>query len=177
MNAIQKKLLTVVASALLFVLLPSIARADGSGVTLTLTNVTSPAGTTVTVDGTITNDGSSTVDLNGESFSFGSSVLSGGDTLDFFIFAPFFLSGGESSGPIALFSFNINPGTAAGSYGGNTINILGGPDFLSGNTLASAEFSATVPGSKPVPEPGSLALLGIGVTLLWMLQYRVRRVC
>jgi PEP-CTERM motif len=173
MNAKQKKLLTVVASAVLFVLLPSIVRADD--VQLTLSNVTSAAGTTVTVDGTITNDGSSTVDLNGESFSFGSSVLSGGNTIDFFIFAPFFLSGGESTGPIALFSFNINLGTPAGSYAGNTITIVGGPDSSSQDALASAEFSATVPGSKPVPEPASLALLGIGVTLLWMLQCRVRR--
>jgi|SRR5579863_6367726 len=174
MNAKQIKLLTVVALALLFVLLPSIARADG--VQLTLTNVISAAGTTVTVDGTITNNGSGIVDLNGESFSFGSSVLSGGNITDFFIFAPFFLTGGESSGPIALFSFNIKSGTPAGLYAGNTINILGGSDFLSENTLASAEFSATVPGKKTVPEPGTLALLAFGAPLFWMLRFRLRNV-
>jgi hypothetical protein len=173
MNAKQNKLLTVVASALLFVLLPSIARADG--LQLTLSNVTSSAGTTITVDGTITNNGSSTVDLNGESFSFGSSALSAGNITDFFAFAPLFLTSGESSGLIALFSFDINSGTPAGLYAGNTITIVGGPDSSSQDALASAEFSATVPGSKPVPESSSLALVALGITILWTVRFRERR--
>lgn len=141
---------------------PRLVLADG--ITLTLSPVSGAPGTTVTVDGTIANPGSSTIFLNTENFTLGSGFFSNGDITDFLLNAPLFLDGGSDSGLIALFTFDIAPGTPAGPYTGNFLDILGGPGSSDQNLLSSAEFLVTIAATS-VPEPSSFSLLGFGLLL------------
>jgi hypothetical protein len=153
----------------LIMALPRAVLADG--ITLTLSPVSSANGTTVTVEGTIANNGSSTIFLNNENFTLGSGFFSNGDITDFFLNAPLFLDGDTDSGLIPLFTFDIAPGTPAGPYTGNFLDILGGPGSSDQNLLSSVEFTVTV-ATTSVPEPSCLDLLGgallVGAVLvLW----------
>src|ERR1700682_2574233 len=108
----------------LFALLPTSAHANS--ITFTLSAVFGAPGSTATVYGTITNTGSSTIYLNGASFSLSSPSFLNGDTTNFFLNAPLSLAGGTNSGLIGLFSFGIAPGTPRGLYSGSFLDILGG---------------------------------------------------
>jgi hypothetical protein len=143
---------------------PGSARADG--VTLTLSSVSGAVGSTITVDGTINNTGSAEVFLNSEDFTLGSAFLSNGDVTDFFLNAPLSLDGGASSGSIALFTLDIAPGTPGGSYGGNFLDIFGGPGSSDQNLLASAEFTVNVTSATSVSEPDTLSLAAMGLLAL-----------
>jgi len=160
---------TFAVGVLLLAMLPSSARADGGG--LSLSAVTGSAGQEITVYGTISNSGGDTLYLNGESFTLGSSNFTDGDVTDFFNNAPFFLSSDSNSGSIALFSFLIAPGTPSGVYSGNALQILGGLGSADQNLIASANFTIDVTGGK-VPEPSGLILLGFGLTSLTLLRRR-----
>lgn len=158
-----------ITAFLLLALLPQPAHANA--VTLTLSAVVGPPGNTITVDGTITNNTTSTVYLNGEDYSFGSNsyLFLNGDTTDFFNNVPLSLEANTSSGLIALFAFDIVPGSLASTYGGNFLDIIGGTnsgDFT--DILASSQFSVNVSGAglTPTPEPDSLLLLVTGLFLL-----------
>ena len=153
----------------LFTMMPFGARADSTQ--LTLSPVTGTAGEDVTVFGTITNTGTVLVYLNGETFSLGSSSLLNGDVTDFFDNAPLSLSGGTNSGLIALFSFDIAPGTAPGVYGENFLQILGGPGMFDQNDIADAEYSVHVEGAT-VPEPGTIGLIALGLAGVMLLRRR-----
>lgn len=129
--------------------------------TLTLSPISGSSGNVVTVDGTITNNTTDTVYLNGEDFTFGSMVFAKGDTIDFFLNAPISLAPDSSFGLIALFTFQIAPGTSNDAYSGNFLDIIGGTspsDFT--DVLASSEFSVNV---TATPEPGTLVLLITGL--------------
>lgn len=151
--------LALAVLGLSLVVIAGSAKADG--VTLTLSTVSGASGSTVTVDGTITNDSSNTVYLNGESFTLASSFING-DTTDFFLNAPISLDPGGSSGLIALFVFQIASGTPNGSYSGNFLDIIGGGPSDFADTLASASYTADVV-STATPEPSTLVLFGIGL--------------
>ena len=110
----------------LFAIVPSGVQADSNQTQLTVSSVSGTAGEDVTVFGTITNTGTGRVYLNGEGYSLGSSSLLNGDVADFFANAPASLGGGANSGLIALFSFDIAPGTAPGVYDENFLQLLGG---------------------------------------------------
>jgi len=153
----------------LFTVMPLGVRADSTQ--LTLSPVTGTAGEDVTVFGTITNTGTVLVYLNGETFSLGSSSFLNGDVTDFFDNAPLSLSGGTNSGLIALFSFDIAPGTAPGVYSENLLQLLGGPGVLDMNDIADADFSVTVEGAT-VPEPGTIGLLALGLAAVMLLRRR-----
>ncbi len=150
-------------AAALFVILPGVARADGGS--LALSSVSGTPGSEVTVFGTISNSGSSILFLNGESFTLGSSSLQNGDVTDFFLNAPFFLLPDSNSGSIALFQFEIAPGTPGGIYTGNFLDILGGTLGSDQNIIATAGFSVDVK-SSAVPEPGEAGLLLTALALL-----------
>jgi hypothetical protein len=157
----RRTLMTLGLIAFFAAILPGTLRADSTQ--LTLTSVSGSAGQVVTVDGTISNTGSSLINLNGENFTLGSDLnFLNGDVTDFLNNAPLFLAGDTNSGLIALFSFEIAPGTAPGMYSGNSLQILGGPggsDFLE---IASASFTINVKGTA-VPEPASLLLVCVGL--------------
>jgi hypothetical protein len=151
-------------------ILPGTLRADSTQ--LTLSSVSGSAGQVVTVDGTISNTGSSLINLNGENFTLGSDLnFLNGDVTDFLNNAPLFLSGNTDSGLIALFSFEIAPGTAAGTYSGNSLQILGGPGEFDLNELANTSFTISVKGTK-APEPSPLLLLCIGLIGVLGVAYR-----
>jgi hypothetical protein len=152
MNALAR--VTILMSFVAFLPRPAVA----DGVDLTLSTVLGPPGSTVTVDGTITNNGSVTVFLNSENFSLSSPSFINGDITEFFLNAPVYLEPGTTSGLIPLFTFEIAPGTPAGFYPGNFLDIIGGGPTDFTDVLASAEFSVGV-----TPEPGTVVLLGTGV--------------
>jgi len=137
-----------------------------SGIDLTVSSVSGAPGDTVTVDGTITNTGTTTVFLNNEDFTLGSGSFSNGDVTDFFFNAPLSLDPGDNSGLIALFTFDIAGGTPGGVYTGNFLDILGGPGFSDQNLLASTEFDVTVTSGATVPEPSTLPLAATGFLAL-----------
>ena len=173
MKPIQSSTLWKVVLALfLFAIVPLGVRADSSQTQLTVSNVTGTPGQEVTVFGTITNTGTALVFLNGEGFSLGSSSFLNGDVTNFFTNAPASLAGGTNSGLIALFSFDIAPGTAPGVYDENFLQLLGGAGQFDQNDIADAEFSVTVK-SNTVPEPGSLGLIAVGLIGLLMLRRRI----
>jgi hypothetical protein len=154
------KQIKILAMALFMIFLPALLplSARASSIQLTLSPVLGTPGSTLTVYGTITNTGSGTIYLNSEDFTLPSSSFLNGDTTNFFLNAPLFLSGGTNSGLIALLAFDVAPGTSVGLYPGNFIDIFGGPGSTDQNLLATAQFSVTV-----APEPGTLLLLGTGL--------------
>jgi uncharacterized membrane protein len=154
----------------LLVMVASAARGDGGGVDLTLTSVSGTPGSEVTVYGTITNTGSGTVYLNNENYTLGTSNFLNGDITDFFVNAPLSLGPDTDSGLIALFTFDIAPGTPGGAYGGNYLDILGGGP-TDQNLLASAEYSVDVQ-SRSVPEPGTIGLIALSLAGLLFLRRR-----
>src|SRR5271170_4190874 len=99
-NAITYMMVTFLVA--LVAALPGSVRAD----TLTLSPVSGAAGTTVTVDGTIANTGSTAFFLNNEGFTLGSSFFLNGDITDFFLNTPASLDGGTDTGLVALFTFD-----------------------------------------------------------------------
>ena len=173
MNPMQSSTLwKVVLAVFLLAIVPLGVRADSSQTQLTVSNVTAAAGQDVTVFGTITNAGTALVFLNGEGFSLGSSSFLNGDVTNFFANAPASLAGGTNSGLIALFSFDIAPGTAPGVYDENFLQLLGGAGKFDQNDIADAEFSVTVK-SNMVPEPGTIGMIALGLVGLLLLRRRV----
>lgn len=171
----EPKLWRILATTLLGLALalfmPVLARAD---TTLTLSSISGTPGSSLTVTGTIVNNGTDTVYLNEANLSFATSSFLNGDTTDFFFNAPVSLDGGASSGLIDLFTFDIAAGTLPGTYLGNSLDIIGGgsDDYI--DVLASAEFSVDVQGTSSVPEPPSLLLIGGVLVGLAALRMRAR---
>ena len=155
----RKRLLGVLAVSLAVVFLSPAAHADSVGITLTETIMTGAAGTTITFDASLINLSGSMVFLNGDSWTTSSSFLTVSDN-PFLTNAPLSLAAGASSGPFALFSVLIAPGTPAGTYSLNTFSILGGADGITFNTIGSADFTVNV---SPVPEPSTIVLLAAGL--------------
>jgi len=156
----------------LLAMVASAARGDSGGVDLTLSSVSGAPGSEVTVYGTISNTGSDDVYLNSENFTLGSSTyFSNGDVTDFFLNAPLSLGPDSNSGLIALFTFEIASGTPTGTYGGNFLDILGGPGELDQNDLGSAEYSVNV-ANAAVPEPGAIGLIALGLAGVILLRRR-----
>ncbi|CEK15808.1 hypothetical protein CWRG_01279 [Chthonomonas calidirosea] len=124
-----------------------------------------PAGTSnlFTFIGTITNNGTSTVFLNADNFTFAATGWTLDDT-DFFNNAPPSLNPGDTTGLIALFTATNPQSAPAGNYVG-TYSILGGATSSDTNVLASEPFQVTLTSSATTPEMGSLASL----TLIFML--------
>jgi hypothetical protein len=149
----------LILSVMAAVLFSAVAHADSIDITLISTSQSGVAGTTVTFEAILTNLTSSTVFLNGDSATTSTSFL----TLDdnpFMSNAPLSLAAGASSGPFALFSVFIAPGTASGIYSPNLFSILGGADSNAFNPVGNAPFSVSV---SPVPEPGTITLLLTGM--------------
>jgi PEP-CTERM motif len=175
MKTIQPSLLLKAAFSLFLVtLLPIGVHADSNQTQLTLSIVTGTAGEDVTVFGTIANTGTTLVYLNGENYSLGSpSSFLNGDVTDFFANAPLSLAGDSNSGIIALFSFDIAPGTAPGVYNENFLQLLGGAGQFDQNDIADAEFSVTVVPSR-VSEPETIGMIALGLAGVILLRRRNR---
>lgn len=117
--------------------------------------------------GTLTNTSADTVFLNGDSENLAASVAVGSsvDDTPFFLNAPAFLGIGQSTGSIELFTLDIAPSAAIGPVDAGLFSVFGGI-----GTANSANFDLlgsqhvtfnVVPASTGVPEPGTLAYIGI----------------
>jgi hypothetical protein len=152
----------MIAAAALLSLCPAL-RADG--VEITLSTVSAAPGGSVEVVGNVTNDTSSLVFLNGDSFSLADTSLTLDDS-DFFNNAPFTLGAGATSGPFDIFIINIASSAAPGLLTPNFFSILGGADANAGDVIGTVMFDVNVQGVTPAPEPSALILLACGIAAI-----------
>jgi hypothetical protein len=168
----------------------SAAQADSLTITLTQDFQIATTGSTVTFEGTVTDNKNHTVGLNGAlvslepDFSYdpsqGTSLdASSVDFVDYFYNNfPLALTAGEvSSGGAtspasdALFSVTVPLGTATGVYAGQ-FEIQSGRNGATNYTAATVDYFVDV---VPTPEPSSLLFLGSGlVGLMGMMRRRLK---
>jgi PEP-CTERM motif len=148
-----------------FTLLPATAQdtAQDLGIVLSQSTLTGAAGTTLTLDASLTNLSGSTIFLNGDSYTTTSPSLTVSDN-PFVTNAPLSLAAGASSGPFAIFTITIAPGLAPGVYSLNDFTILGGQMGSVFNVEGSTNFTVDV--VSPVPEPATLVMVGSGLLAL-----------
>jgi len=152
----------------LFVLLlqPGAAKAQ---LTFTFTHSTLAArsGDTVTFSGTLTNQSTSELFLNGDTFMLPGSNLTLDDS-PFLTNFPLSLAGGATAKG-ALFTVAVDPTTPEGLYDGS-FTIVGGPGYSDTTSLATQSFRVVV------PEPGVYALLLSGGVALGIVGLRCRHI-
>jgi len=136
------------------------AAAQDIGIILSQSTLTGVAGTTLTFDATLTNLSTSTIFLNGDSYTTVSPSLTLSDN-PFLSNAPFSMTAGATSGPFAIFTVTIAPGTVPGAYSLNDFTILGGLTGTDFNPVGSANFTVDV--VSAVPEPATLVLVASGL--------------
>ncbi len=155
-------LVTVIA----FMVVP--ATAQDIGIVLSQSTLTGAAGTTLTFDATLTNLSSSTIFLNGDSYTTVSPSLTV-SVNPFLSNTPLSLAAGASGGAFAIFTVTIAPSLAPGVYSLNDFTIIGGLSGTDFNVLGSTNFTVdVVSATSVVPEPASLVLVGTGLLGLVM---------
>src|SRR5580692_9529542 len=161
-TALTKVFLGALLGASLSVLAPS-AQADTVSVSL-VTDVTGPAGSTITVFGNLTNTTSSTQYFGNDAINLTapSTVATASDDIilnGLFGTAPTSIAAGATLSNVDLFSVQILGGS--GTYSGNTFQLIGGTDAVGcangaadcNNLLGTANFSLNV---APVPLPAAV---------------------
>jgi hypothetical protein len=167
MTNLRTLLLTLTALA---IFPGAIARADSLAITFDHSILSAAPGETVTFSGTVTNLENAIVDLNSCGVN-----LTGPFTSDFCSLflsnAPFFLNPHETSGPFDMFAVTVDlPFTGPfGVQSPGIFTVLGGPDGDAQEVLARADFGVIVAPEIAAPEPGSFMLLGLAVTLSFVL--------
>ena len=155
------------AILLLCIMVPQVAHAQVTFTFTTPAQVGNP-GSTLFYSGTLTNTGSSAVNISNDSPSFNAPFSLILDDSPFFNATPFVLAPAGQSGDTftgSLIDITLASGAPTGTYLG-TFTILGGPNAGDQNTVASADFSATVQQpTAPVPEASSVISLGLLLTL------------
>lgn len=156
----------ILAAALSVLLAPVGARAQTSfpsnALLITLTNATqsAAAGSTITFSGSVLNQYTQTVFLNGASATPDDPSLTG-DASPFLNNAPASLGVGMSyptTGAADLFTITIASGANPGAYQG-TFSITGGVDGNANDLVGSTPFTVNV----AAPEPSQGAAFGLGV--------------
>jgi hypothetical protein len=154
MNKLKSFLVLSLAVVTLLFASPA-AKADPYPLTITLDSPfqSGSDGQTLDFSGTITNTGTSLVNLGGDSFTIGGAFTV--DDSGYLNNAPFTLDVSEASGDIDLFTITITPGTTIGLYPGAF-------DILDGSTVVGeAAFDVYV-----TPEPGTIFLMATGLLAL-----------
>lgn len=165
MKGLKYFLLISLASMGLF-LSAQAARADSYSFVFTNPDQSVVAGNTVEFDAIITNlDPINPLYLNGDNVASLDSALSLDDTAfwTLALSAPLSPAGDPGNSYAgALFDVTVLPGTAAGTYVGD-YQALGGIDLDAKDLLGDEDFTITVGGASPVPEPSGLVLLLSGL--------------
>lgn len=124
-------------------------------------------GQTVTFTATVANTTTSTVFLNGDALNVAAPLI-GNDT-KFLLNFPLSLAGNQMFTAPA-FDITVPANAPAGLYPGN-FDILGGSSSTAQTNVGSAVFAVNV----PVPEPGTLGALLVGLSGLALLLTHKRR--
>jgi len=166
----------VILAIALLAIVPPLASADALDVVMDNPNVTVAQGAVTQIQffGTVTNPSlTDTIYLNGDMISgkllpcfatTGSCV----DDSTIVLWPVFFqpsLPGMPTSANFVIFNVNLFGDLAPGTYSG-VFEIQGGPDggaMTAYDPLADINFSVTVTGPVPTPEPPSLFLLAVGL--------------
>ena len=169
----QAKLVCAVM-ALCFVFLAS-KNVNADPVTLTITNPVQvgTVGSVLTFMGSLTNVAAPTVTIVGDTFSGLPVTFTFDDTPFVVNFLGQSIAGGNTLGPLSMFTVTIEPGTAPGVYNG-VFSVLfdsaGGTD----QETNFQTFTITVL-ADPIPEPMTLTLLGSGLAGFVGMKFRKRR--
>jgi hypothetical protein len=128
------------------------------------------AGQTLTFQGTLTNNGTDTVFLNGAEDNLAVADLTGDESI-FITSAPASLAASQSTGVIPLFQVSIASPLTGGSgpYKG-TFDILGGVDAGAQDLVGSVDFQVDI-----APEPAAWSLAGLGIALIGLAARRRHR--
>jgi hypothetical protein len=156
-------------------MLSTVAHADTINFSINNSPQTGTPGTTLIFDATISAplSNGAAIFLNGLGTTTPGFDTSPIDATDFFTNFPLFLSPGDSTTD-ALFTIMLAGNIAPGKYFG-TAGILGGANDLAFDTLGIANFEIDVPGTSPVPEPGTWVLLITGAGALAGVVHSSRR--
>jgi hypothetical protein len=149
---------------LLILVLLSTAVANAAMLTLVFDSslLYAQPGQQVTFSGTLTNTGTTTVFLNGDSVTFPLPV----DDTPFFLQTPPALGAGASA-TASILDVLVPGGTPPGLYTGS-FSVVGGDSAASLDVLTTNAFAVQV-----VPEPATSGLIAVGVTGLFLLRRRL----
>ena len=155
--------------------LSTAAHADTINFVLTNPVQTGTPGSTLTFDATISapQSNGAAIFLNALSTTTPGFDTSTIDPTDFFVNFPLFLNPGDSVTD-SLFTIALASDIAPGQYIGS-LGFLGGVDEFNLSLLGTSNFEIDVPGTSPVPEPGTWVLLITGAGALSGVVYSRRR--
>ena len=136
------------------------AFADTVFVSISPGTLTGNPGDTLQFFGTLTNTTSSTVFINGDTFTFPPGTVDDSP----FLTAPLSLGPNEVSGSFEMFDVIIPIDLPPATYDG-TFNVEGGADGNADDLLGTSAFHVEVE-SSAVPEPASLGLLASGIAMM-----------
>ena len=162
---ITKRQLMIAMLAVSAMLLIS-ARAEADPLTFTVTNPSQSGsiGSVLTFTGSVTNVAAPAVTIVSSNFTFNAPAGLAFDDTPFVVsFLGQVVGATETLGPLSVFTITIGAGVAPGTYSG-VFSILYDSNLGMGLETNLQTFSITVlPEVEPIPEPATLALLGLGL--------------